>query len=111
MPTGLEFHIEASNRLAQAKAIVRQFDTNRDQFENMFQNLQISVDNLIILYGIEEDISEDAYISLVDRLDSFYVQFVNATGGKEALVRDRTRPGDNWPLNFKLLPPNDGDVD
>jgi hypothetical protein len=103
MPKGIQFDLEASTRGAQAKAIVR--DSGNPIHEELFQTLWDKLDELTVIYGDEEEISEEAYISLVERVDKLYFDFVEATGGKEALIREWTRPNDNSPLRYKLVPP------
>jgi hypothetical protein len=100
MPTGVQFDLEASTRMAQAKAIVR--GSGDAKHEELYEVLQRKLDELTILYRDDEEMTEDAYISLVERADALYYEFVRATGGKEALVHDRTRPRDESPLRYKL---------
>lgn len=102
MPTGVQFDLEASTRMAQAKAIVRASGDPKHQA--LFDVVQRKLDELNIIYGHDEEISEEAYISLVEKADALYFEFVRATRRKEALVRDRTRPRDKSPLRFKLTP-------
>jgi len=106
MATGVEFDLEASTRMAQAKAIVRA--SGDPAHEALFSVVQRQLDELTVIYGDDEEISEEAYISLVEKADALYFEFVRATGGNEALVRDRTRPRDRSPLRFKLTPGEPG---